>query len=87
MNRREITVQGHRVEIAETGSGPPLLYLHGFCDVHGAVADWLVFHEALARRFEIVQARQRQLRRQEGRGLIDDLLLGFVGKQVHGSRS
>ena len=54
MSRREITVQGHRVEIAEIGSGPPLLYLHGFCDVHGAVPDWLAFHEALARRFTVI---------------------------------
>jgi pimeloyl-ACP methyl ester carboxylesterase len=26
----------------------PLLYLHGFADVHGAVSGWLPFHEALA---------------------------------------
>ena len=54
MNRREIIVQGNRVEIAEIGSGPPLLYLHGFCDVHGAVPDWLAFHEALARKFTVI---------------------------------
>ena len=54
MSRRESTVQGHRVEIAETGSGPALLYLHGFCDVHGAAPDWLAFHAALARRFTVI---------------------------------
>ncbi len=54
MSRREITVQGHRVDVAETGSGPPLLYLHGFCDVHGAVPGWLALHEALARRFTVI---------------------------------
>ncbi len=54
MNRREIIVQGHRVEVAETGSGAPLLYLHGFCDVHGAVPDWQTFHEMLAQRFTVI---------------------------------
>ena len=38
MRPARITVAGHAVEIAEAGSGAPLLYLHGFADVHGAVA-------------------------------------------------
>ena len=54
MNRRDIIVQGRRVNIAETGSGPPLLYLHGFCDIHGAVPDWLAFHQSLAHRFTVI---------------------------------
>jgi len=54
MKRRQVPVQGHAVEIAEIGSGPPLLYLHGFCDVHGSVPDWLEFHEALGQRFTVI---------------------------------
>jgi pimeloyl-ACP methyl ester carboxylesterase len=48
MAERIIEVAGHAVELAETGSGAPLLYLHGFADVHGAAPPWLPFHEALA---------------------------------------
>lgn len=48
MNRRAITVAGHAVEIAELGAGEPLVYLHGFADIHAASAAWLPFHEALA---------------------------------------
>lgn len=48
MSARTIDVAGRRVEVAETGSGAPLLYLHGFTDIHGADADWQPFHRALA---------------------------------------
>jgi len=54
MRRRVIVVHGHEVEILEIGSGPPLLYLHGFCDVHGAVPEFLPFHHALARLFTVI---------------------------------
>ena len=36
------------------GSGPPLVYLHGIADVHGAAFDFLPFHRALARRRRII---------------------------------
>lgn len=49
MSGREIAVAGRRVWLAETGNGPPLLYLHGIADIHGAAAGWLPFHQALAR--------------------------------------
>jgi pimeloyl-ACP methyl ester carboxylesterase len=51
---RTISVAGHPVEIAEAGSGPPLLYLHGFADVHGSAPGFLPFHNALARSFRVV---------------------------------
>jgi pimeloyl-ACP methyl ester carboxylesterase len=54
MERRTITVAGSDVEIAETGAGPPLLYLHGFADVHGASIAFLPFHEALASSFRVI---------------------------------
>jgi pimeloyl-ACP methyl ester carboxylesterase len=54
MKARTIPVAGHTVEIAEGGSGQPLLYLHGFADVHGAAPSFLPFHEALARRFRVI---------------------------------
>ncbi|NQU71768.1 MAG: alpha/beta fold hydrolase [Rhodospirillales bacterium] len=48
MSIREIQVHGHKIQVSETGSGTPLLYLHGFTDIHGAVDQWQPFHKALA---------------------------------------
>jgi pimeloyl-ACP methyl ester carboxylesterase len=54
MATRTITVAGHEVAVAETGSGAPLLYLHGFADVHGAAPGFLPFHDALGQSARIV---------------------------------
>jgi pimeloyl-ACP methyl ester carboxylesterase len=43
-----LQVGGHAVALAEAGGGEPLLYLHGFADVHGSSSDWLPFHRTLA---------------------------------------
>jgi pimeloyl-ACP methyl ester carboxylesterase len=51
---RAITVAGQAVEIAEAGSGAPLLYLHGFADVHGASVDLLPFHHHLAAKRSVI---------------------------------
>jgi pimeloyl-ACP methyl ester carboxylesterase len=51
---RTLELAGKAVQLLERGDGPPLLYLHGFADVHGAVADWLPFHEALAASFRVL---------------------------------
>ena len=39
---------GRKVSVAEIGSGAPIVYLHGFADVHAASVGWLPFHAALA---------------------------------------
>ena len=49
-----LPLSDREVEVLEAGDGPPLLYLHGFADVHGAVAGWKPFHELLARRFRVI---------------------------------
>jgi pimeloyl-ACP methyl ester carboxylesterase len=54
LDRRTITVRGHAVEVAEAGSGPPLLYLHGLADVHAAVPDWLPLQVELAKSFRLI---------------------------------
>jgi pimeloyl-ACP methyl ester carboxylesterase len=48
MNARVIEVCNRAVEVLETGSGKPIVYLHGFMDVHGLKPGWMAFHEALA---------------------------------------
>ena len=35
-------------------SGEPLVYLHGFADIHGSSSDWLPFHHALAAKVRVV---------------------------------
>ena len=48
MSGRSIAVGGRRVWLEESGGGRPLVWLHGFADVHGATAGLLPFHQALA---------------------------------------
>jgi len=54
MAQRTLNIRGRKVAVAELGKGTPLLYLHGFADIHGATADWLPFHRALAERFRVI---------------------------------
>jgi pimeloyl-ACP methyl ester carboxylesterase len=51
---RALDVGGRAVAVAETGSGAPLVYLHGFADIHGSSSDWLPFHRALAAKVRVV---------------------------------
>ena len=49
MSGRTLEINGRKVWLLETGSGAPLLYLHGFADVHAVKESWLPFHEQLAK--------------------------------------
>ena len=49
MTARVIEAAGRKVDIFESGDGAPLVYLHGFADLHGVKADPFPFHQALAR--------------------------------------
>ena len=48
MSTRSISVRGREVALLEAGSGEPLVYLHGFADVHAAPGEFQPFHQALA---------------------------------------
>jgi pimeloyl-ACP methyl ester carboxylesterase len=54
MHTRHITAGGYKITVAEAGSGAPLVYLHGFVDVHAASVGWLPFHDALAHSFTVI---------------------------------
>ena len=54
MSGRIIEVNQRNVQILENGSGAPLLYLHGFADVHSVKENWLPFHDALAARAHVI---------------------------------
>jgi pimeloyl-ACP methyl ester carboxylesterase len=54
LSGRTIEIDGRQVWILETGKGAPLLYLHGFADVHSVKEGWLPFHEKLAERARVI---------------------------------
>jgi pimeloyl-ACP methyl ester carboxylesterase len=54
MSVRTIDVRGRKVAIAEAGEGPPLVYLHGFADVHGVAGDLTPFHQRLAQHARVI---------------------------------
>lgn len=47
MSGQFINVKGRKVWILDDGRGAPLLYLHGFADVHSVKERWMPFHERL----------------------------------------
>ncbi len=48
MARRTVDIAGRQVTLLEEGSGEPLVYLHGYADVHGVAGEFQPFHSALA---------------------------------------
>jgi pimeloyl-ACP methyl ester carboxylesterase len=54
--RITVPVSGRDVTVLRGGAGPPLLYLHGLCDIHSASAggEWTPFLARLATRFDVI---------------------------------
>ena len=73
MSERTLALDDRRVRILEDGQGEPLLYLHGFADVHGAVAAWLPFHEQLQQRYRVIAPAHPGCAGSEGVGDIDGI--------------
>jgi pimeloyl-ACP methyl ester carboxylesterase len=48
LSGRSVEINGRKVWVLENGGGAPLVYLHGFADVHSVKESWLPFHEQLA---------------------------------------
>jgi pimeloyl-ACP methyl ester carboxylesterase len=51
---RTITVNNLPVAIEEAGSGAPILYLHGFADIHSSSSTLLPFHHNLAQAGHVI---------------------------------
>jgi pimeloyl-ACP methyl ester carboxylesterase len=49
LSSRTLEINGRKVWLLESGTGTPLLYLHGFADVHSVKESWMPFHEQVAR--------------------------------------
>lgn len=54
MSARVIEAAGRKVGIFEAGEGSPLIYLHGFADIHGVTAEPFPFHSALAEKRKLI---------------------------------
>jgi pimeloyl-ACP methyl ester carboxylesterase len=54
LSGRILDVNQRKVSILEDGSGAPLLYLHGFADVHSVKEKWMPFHERLTQRASVI---------------------------------
>jgi pimeloyl-ACP methyl ester carboxylesterase len=54
LSGRTIDINGRKVWILDNGDGTPLLYLHGFADVHSVKESWLPFHEQLAKSAHVI---------------------------------
>ena len=54
MSRHSLNVHGRKVDLIEAGEGDPLVYLHGFADVHSVTENWMPFHEQLAQRAHVI---------------------------------
>lgn len=54
MSGRTLEINGRKVWLLENGSGAPLLYLHGFADVHSVKESWMPFHEQLAKSARVI---------------------------------
>jgi pimeloyl-ACP methyl ester carboxylesterase len=54
MSARLIDVHGREVAVIEAGDGAPLVYLHGFADVHGVSGELLPFHQRLSRHARVI---------------------------------
>jgi pimeloyl-ACP methyl ester carboxylesterase len=54
MSARVIDLAGRKVALAEQGIGAPILYLHGFADVHALTEGLLPFHHRLAARGQVL---------------------------------
>ena len=54
MSGRVLEVNQRKVWLLEDGDDMPLLYLHGFADVHSVKESWLPFHEQLTQRAHLI---------------------------------
>jgi pimeloyl-ACP methyl ester carboxylesterase len=76
-----VEVRGRKVALIEQGRGEPLVYLHGFADVHGVAGDFQPFHLRLGTAARVIApahpgcAQSDEL--SEGYG-IDDVIFHYL---------
>lgn len=73
MSGRVLDVDGRDVWLLEEGSGPPLLYLHGFADTHSVKDNWLPFHEHLLARARVIAPAHPGCARTDENGDVESI--------------
>ncbi len=54
MSGRFLNLKQGKVWLLENGRGAPLVYLHGFADVHSVAESWMPFHDYLAKSARVI---------------------------------
>jgi pimeloyl-ACP methyl ester carboxylesterase len=54
VSRHSLNVRGRKVDVLEAGQGDPLVYLHGFADLHGVAAELQPFHRRLSEAARVI---------------------------------
>jgi pimeloyl-ACP methyl ester carboxylesterase len=54
VSARIVDAHGRKAAVLEAGSGNPLVYIHGFADVHAAMGEFQPFHERLAKNRRLI---------------------------------
>lgn len=81
MSGRTLEINGRKVWMLETGNGAPLLYLHGFADVHSVTEGWLPFHEKLAEHARVIAPAHpgcAQTEENKDIDLIEDVVFHYL---------
>lgn len=81
MSGRFLHLRGRKAWLLEDGSGFPLVYLHGFADVHGVKENWLPFHDELRSRVRLIAPAHPGCARSdeyEDAESIDDIVFHYL---------
>lgn len=81
MSGRTLEINGRKVWILESGKGAPLLYLHGFADVHSVKESWMPFQERLAQRATVIAPAHpgcAQTDENKDIDIIDDVVFHYL---------
>lgn len=73
MSGRAIQLRGRKVWVVEEGKGVPLLYLHGFVDIHGVTESWMPFHEGLFQGARVIAPAHPACAQSEDNDEIDSI--------------
>jgi pimeloyl-ACP methyl ester carboxylesterase len=73
MKRHSIDVMGSKMDVIRSGSGAPLIYLHGFADVHSASDGLLPFHRLLAGSCDLIVPAHTGCARTDERDDLDSV--------------
>jgi pimeloyl-ACP methyl ester carboxylesterase len=81
LSGRTLEINGRKVWILESGKGAPLIYLHGFADVHSVKESWMPFHEKLTQQASVIAPAHpgcAQTDENKDIDIIDDVVFHYL---------